>query len=474
MAGTVRIDPWSSQQYADYARLRDAFGISPFTAASELPDAPNLFTQGIVFGQRGFDRILRSIRRTEPWAVLTGLMPSGPMHLGHKLVMDQVNYYQQLGADVTIAVADIEAYATRGFTMQRARDVAIEYYIKNYIALGLKPGAGIYFQSQRQPVKDLAWQLGKKVNWSAMEAIYGFSGSTNMGHVQAPLVQVGDILHVQLAQYGGPRPTLVPVGVDQDPHLRLTRDIADAFRVFSIQPQEKGLGVFVRTQGRELLNIAERLRDKREDYAKALAKADEGERDLGISTNLLKGAKRVLQDAGFGEFKENYPYRALYLPAASTDDIPVVDAALAVFEQQALGELGFLLPSSTYHRFMSGLTGDKMSSSKPETSVFLTDDEATVRKRIGNAKTGGRPTAEEQRNLGGEWDKCVIAELYVYHLTKDAADLKEKYDACTGGTRLCGPCKGLAADRAVTFLKGHQEKRAQVDARVLKEYVRED
>lgn len=468
----MRIDPWSSQQYADYARLREQFGIAPFTQAAELPDPPNLIRQGIVFGQRGFDKVLRAIRRREPWAVLTGLMPSGPMHLGHKMVLDQVRYWQGLGADVTIAVADIEAYATRNFTIPRARDVAIEHYIKNYIALGLEPGATVYFQSQRQAVKDLAWQLGRKVNWSEMESIYGFGGATNLGHVQAPLVQVGDILHVQLAKYGGPRPTLVPVGVDQDPHLRLTRDVADAFRVFSIQPQERGLGVFLKSEGAALRNIAERL-SQREEFAKALAKPED-EKDPALATNLLKMAKHQLKVAGFGEFRENYPYRALYLPAATTDDVPVVDAALATLEQGALGEFGFLLPSSTYHRFMSGLTGDKMSSSKPETSVYLTEGPEAARRKIMGAKTGGRATAEEQRRLGAEWDKCVVAELYVYHFSEDPADLKEKYDKCTSGARLCGECKGIAAERAVTWLKEHQEKRAQVDARVLKEYVRDD
>jgi tryptophanyl-tRNA synthetase len=473
MARPVRIDPWSGQQYADYARLREQFGIAPFTQAADLPDPPNLFTQGIVFGQRGFDRVLRSIHRHEPWAVLTGLMPSGPMHLGHKMVLDQVRYWHTLGADVTIAIADIEAYATRGFTLAKAREVALEHYVTNYIALGLQPGARIYFQSQRQSVKDLAWKLGKKVNWSAMEAIYGFGGGTNMGHAQAPLVQVGDILHVQLPEHGGPRPTLVPVGVDQDPHLRLTRDIAEGFRVFSIQPQERGLGVFLKSEGRSLLNIAERLGPQREEFAKALGKPDD-ERDKALGTHLLKMAKQQLKLAGFGEFQENYAYRALYLPAASTDDIPVVDAALASLEQGALGEMGFVLPSSTYHRFMSGLTGDKMSSSRPETSVYLTDTPEAARRKIMAAKTGGRATAEEQRRLGAEWDKCVVAELYLYHFATDPGDLEEKYDKCTTGQRLCGECKGIAAERAVTWLKEHQEKRAQVDAAVLREYVRED
>jgi tryptophanyl-tRNA synthetase len=467
----VRIDPWSSHQYADYARLRDEFGIGPFVHAQQLPDPHPLFTRGVVFGQRGFDRIARAIGRHDPWALLTGLMPSGNMHFGHKMVLDQVTYFQGVGADVFIAVADIEAYATRGFTLQKARDLALEQYVKNYVALGLKPGQ-IYFQSRRQAVKDLAWKLGKKVNWSTMESIYGFSGQTNLGHVQAPLVQVGDILHVQLPEHGGPRPTLVPVGVDQDPHLRLTRDIADAFRVFSIQPQDKGLGVFLKTEGKSLVMLAEKLAAD-DDLAKALGKPED-EREPAIATQLLKMAKGQLKRAGFGEFKENYAYRALYLPAAGGDDVPVVDAALATLEQQALGEFGFLSPSSTYHRFISGLTGDKMSSSKPETSIFLTDSAATATKRLQNAKTGGRATAEEQRRLGAEWDKCTVAEMYTYHLAPDPEDLKEKYTACTTGTRLCGPCKGIAVERTVAFLKEHQEKRAQVTDAVLKEYVRED
>ena len=48
-----------------------------------------------------------------------------------------------------------------------------------------------------------------------MQATYGFDGSCNMTHVFSPLIQTGDILHVQLEKYGGNRPTLVPVGVDQ-------------------------------------------------------------------------------------------------------------------------------------------------------------------------------------------------------------------------------------------------------------------
>ena len=59
----------------------------------------------------------------------------------------------------------------------------------------------------------MGFTLGKRTNLSEFEAIYGFK-ETRISHVQAPLVQAGDILHPQLDEYGGLRPIVVPVGVD--------------------------------------------------------------------------------------------------------------------------------------------------------------------------------------------------------------------------------------------------------------------
>ena len=108
-------------------------------------------------------------------------------------------------------------------------------------ALGLDPSnSSVYFQSARPDVQRLGFELGRRTNLSEFEAIYGFTGSTNLAHVQAPLVQVGDIVHPQLEDYGGLRPIVVPVGIDQDPHLRLTRDIVAKTHWFNINPRKSG------------------------------------------------------------------------------------------------------------------------------------------------------------------------------------------------------------------------------------------
>jgi len=433
----LTINPWSTTDYSDYGHLREQFGIQEFTKDQwrDIPHPPLLFRRGIVFGQRDFYRIAQAIHNKKKWAIMTGLMPSGKMHLGHKMVIDQVIYYQSLGADIFIGVADIEAYATRGYTLPETKKVALEEYITNYIALGLQP-CDIYFQSQRKEVTDLGYILAKKTNWSEVTSIYGFTGATNMAHVFAPLIQCGDILHVQMKKYGGPRPTLVPVGVDQDPHIRFTRDIAQSHRLYNVTVTKDGKpGIFVK-----------------------------GNTD---SKKLLDKAQDEVQKKGYS-IKRITKYNALYILDKNVD-MDGIDRALAKIEQDLEG-YGFILPSSTYHRFMTGLTGEKMSSSKPQTAIFLTDTAHEAQKKIQSAKTGGAISLAEQKKYGGNPDKCVVYELFLYHLLPDDKELTEIYEKCRNGEQRCGDCKKLAIEMITKFLEELEEKRKEAWDK-LDEYV---
>jgi len=89
------------------------------------------------------------------------------------------------------------------------------------------------------------------------------------------------------------------------------------------------------------------------------------------------------------------------------------------------GEYGFIPPASIYHRFMTGLTGGKMSSSKPESHIALTEDPKEAGKKIMRAITGGRQSLAEQKKLGGEPEKCSIYEFLVFHLSDDDKELLE-------------------------------------------------
>ena len=103
-----------------------------------------------------------------------------------------------------------------------------------------------------------------------------------------------------------------------------------------------------------------------------------------------------------------------------------------------------------------------MSSSIPASHISLLDDPETGYHKVRSATTGGRETAELQRELGGEADKCPVYELYAYLLAGDDDEFaKQVYDECVGGERLCGDCKEQAAVLMKEFLADHQEKREE-------------
>ena len=259
---------------------------------------------------------------------------------------------------LSLPIADLESYAARNMSFEKGKQIAVEEYLTNWIALGLdleKDNVNVYLQSQNKSLFDLEFKASRKTNFSQLHAIYGFDNSTNIAHVQAPLMQVADILLPQIEEFGGPKKVVVPVGVDQDPHIRLTRD------------------------------IAHRLNE----------------------------------------------------------------------------ELGFIQPASTYHRFLTGLTGDKMSSSKPNTAIYLNEEPEVAAKKVKTAKTGGRESLKEQEELGGEVDKCVIYEMLVYHLIDDDGELEKIREECLSGNLRCGDCKAKTAELMQEYFEDLKDKQVE-------------
>src|SRR3989338_5779419 len=133
----MTVTPWEVKGDIDYSKLIKEFGLQPMASLpKEFDDSP-LFRRKIVFAHRDFDRVLTAIKSKKPFVMMTGLMPSGKFHLGHKMLADQMIFYQNLGAKVYLTVADIEAYNSRNPDMKELERTAIEEYLTNYIALGL-------------------------------------------------------------------------------------------------------------------------------------------------------------------------------------------------------------------------------------------------------------------------------------------------------------------------------------------------
>lgn len=440
------IDPWGSAQSTDYDRIIDRFGLTSMEGV-QLDSPSKLHRRGIVFAHRDVDQILEAQRTGAPFGVLTGLMPSGQMHLGHSMVVEQARWFQEQGGDVTIAVADLESQATRGVSLAKGRTVALEEYISHYAALGLDPAkTNVYFQSTRPVVQRLGFQLGKRTNLSEFEAIYGFGGETNLAHVQAPLVQVGDILHPQIDEYGGLRPIVVPVGVDQDPHLRLTRGLASKTNWFNLRESSSRGWLVSLSVHDENAEVFGQLPNGRVDKAKVAAVFDR--------------VVEAVAALGFSDIMSSPKQGTVHIPSATSRDKHALRMALLRLER-SLGGPGLMAPSSTYHHFAVGMTGDKMSSSQPKTTLFLRDDIATIEKKIKRAFSGGQPTVEEHRRLGGNPDIDVAYQYMMYFFEEDDAYLSEINAAFRAGTLLAGEMKQLCIERATAWMANLHEMRDQ-------------
>ena len=114
-----------------------------------------------------------------------------------------------------------------------------------------------------------------------------------------------------------------------------------------------------------------------------------------------------------------------------------------------------------------------MSSSIPNSAVFLSDAPDEGAKKLKRAKTGGRTSAEEQREKGGEPWNCSVYEMFHYHLVDGDSHLDEIYKECVNGIRLCGQCKNEAAELVMEFLKDFQKKKEDARER-LNEFVVDD
>ena len=354
-----KINPWESLEIKNYNKLISEFGIEKISSIiKKLPVKNHYFSRNIVFGHKSLQVVLEASKKKKPFVMMTGLMPSGKFHFGHKMVADLIIYFQKIGAECYIAVADIESYLTRGISFEEAKKTAINEYLKNYIALGLKPKkVKFYFQSNGSAnYNNLSKIVSKRTTLNELKSIYGPITPDKMMSV---FTQVADILYPQLKENGGPKPVVVPVGADQLPHINLTRDIANRMK---------------------------------------------------------------------SEYK-------------------------------------FVLPSATFSKMIPGLKGGKMSSSDPNSAIFLTDSPKEVEQKIKRSFSGGGKTLAEHKKKGGNPDIDVSFQYLRMFFEPDDKKLAKIYNDYKSGKMLTSELKGILIDKINKFLKKHQAALKKVDVK---------
>ena len=161
--------------------------------------------------------------------ILTGIQPSGRLHLGNYLgAMRQCVELQKKADDCFYFIADYHALTTVS-DPQALRD-SIHGVALDFLSAGLDPEKVVFFRQSDVPeVQELSWLLSIVMPVARLELAHSYKDKLAHGKEAThalftyPVLMAADILLYQS--------DLVPVGKDQKQHLEITRDLATKFNL---------------------------------------------------------------------------------------------------------------------------------------------------------------------------------------------------------------------------------------------------
>ena len=222
------VTPWHVEGDIDYDKLIKQFGTQKISndLLSKLQKITGedhfMLRRGVFFSHRDLNLILENYEKGQEFFLYTGRGPSGHTHIGHlvpwvfaKWLQDKFNvnlYFQLTDDEKFFAKQDLSLTQTTNFALENALD---------FIALGFKPDKTkiIINTKHIKTLYPIAAQVAKKINFSNTKAVFGFTNETNVGMIFYTSLQSAPCF-IENKQ------VLIPLGVDQDPHFRITRDIA--------------------------------------------------------------------------------------------------------------------------------------------------------------------------------------------------------------------------------------------------------
>ncbi len=209
----------------DNEKLVKVFGAELVSDLKEIPDFYT-FKNKLIYSHREFDKFYKALKNGEKCAIVSGFNASGTMHIGHKVVFDTNLYFQRkFGVPIFIPISDDESYLAGKV---KSQEEALEYSLKlakELLAYGFDPKSTYFIIDQIYTnIYNLAIKLSKKINLSEIKAAYGYKNEENIGLHFYPAVQSAHIIFPQ--EKFGIKNVLVPIGPDEDTHIRICRDIA--------------------------------------------------------------------------------------------------------------------------------------------------------------------------------------------------------------------------------------------------------
>jgi tryptophanyl-tRNA synthetase len=356
--------------------------------------------------------------------VLSGMRPTGSLHLGHyhgvlKNWVQMQNEYECL-----FFVADWHALTTHYDTPQLIEQ-SVWGMVVDWLAAGVNPARATLFIQSRVPehaelhlllsmITPLAW-LERVPTYKDQQEKLSEKDLSTYGFLGYPLLQSADILIY--------RATKVPVGEDQVPHIEFTREIARRFNhIYGREPGfEQKAEAAVKKLGSKKAKLYFELRIRYQE---------QGDDDA------LESAKSLLdeqQSLSHGDRERLFGY-------------------LEGGGKMILSEPEAMLTTASK---MVGLDGQKMSKSYNNT-ITLREDEASVTKKI---RTMPTDPARIRRTDRGDPDKCPV---WSWHQIYSGEDTKQwVIKGCKSAGIGCIECKQPVID-AVLKEQRPMRERAQL------------
>ena len=353
--------------------------------------------------------------------VLSGMRPTGALHLGHYHGVLKNWIRLQHEYECFFFVADWHALTTHYDTPQVIEQNVWDMVI-DWLATGVDPAQATLFIQSRVPehaelhlllsmVTPLAW-LERIPTYKDQQEKLADKDLATYGFLGYPLLQSADILIYRANQ--------VPVGEDQVPHVEFTREVARRFN-----------HVFGREEGFE---------QKAEAAIKKLG-AKRARLYRQLRTKFLeKGDAEALAAA-----------RAL---VAETQNLPLGERERLFGYIEGGGKVVLAEPQAllTDSPKMPGLDGRKMSKSYDNT-IGLREDADSITRKI---RTMPTDPARVKRTDPGDPDKCPVWQLHLVY-----SDDKRKewvQQGCRSAGIGCLECKQPVIDAVLQEQKPMREK----------------
>ena len=356
--------------------------------------------------------------------VLSGMRPTGSLHLGHYHGVLKNWVQMQHQYECLFFVADWHALTTHYDTPQTIEQNVWDMVI-DWLGAGVDPAQATLFIQSRVPehaelnlllsmITPLGW-LERMPTYKDQQEKLTSKDLSTYGFLGYPLLMSSDILIY--------RATQVPVGEDQVPHVEFTRELARRFN--HIYGKEIG------------------FEEKAEAAIKKLG---------GKKAKLYSELRTRFQEQGDSEALESAKSLLDEQQSLSLGDRERLFGYLEGGGKMILSEPQAMLTAASR---MPGLDGQKMSKSYGNT-ISLREDEAEVSKKI---KTMPTDPARVRRTDAGNPDKCPVWQLHQVYSNEDTKQWVQQ--GCRSAGIGCIECKQPVI-RAVLEEQKPMRERAQL------------